>query len=60
MIRPKRYSSYAEFEREEIRPELKIGFSIDDLEDAMFEGEVLFDEVDGDDFYEEYEGNGRY
>ncbi len=29
---PKNYGSYADFEREELRPMGKIGFSIDDLE----------------------------
>jgi hypothetical protein len=28
---PKSYRSYAEFEREEIRPDQKLGWSIDDL-----------------------------
>ena len=43
------YNSYAEFEREEIRPNFKIGFSIEDLEDTTFEHELLFDQ-EGDDF----------
>ena len=29
---PKNYDSYQDFEREEIRPLLRIGFSLDDLE----------------------------
>lgn len=29
---PRRYSSYQDFEREEIRPYFRIGFSVDDLE----------------------------
>ena len=59
MTRLKSYSSYAEFEREEIRPNFKIGFSIDDLEEAAsFDYESLFDE-DGDDFYEDYAGDGH-
>jgi hypothetical protein len=29
---PKQYWSYQEFEREEIRPLFRIGFSVDDLE----------------------------
>ena len=32
MGRPKNYINYADFEREEIRPLHRIGFSIDDLE----------------------------
>jgi hypothetical protein len=31
-----------EFEREEIRPSFRIGFSIDDLEESSFEGELAF------------------
>jgi hypothetical protein len=29
---PKNYGSFADFEREELRPMQKVGFSIDDLE----------------------------
>lgn len=29
---PKNYGTYADFEREELRPMSKIGFSVDDLE----------------------------
>jgi hypothetical protein len=59
MSRPKSYSSYAEFERDEIRPNFKIGFSIDDLEEAStFDYESLFDE-EGDDFYGEYDGDSN-
>jgi hypothetical protein len=31
-----------EFEREEIRPGFRIGFSIDDLEESSFEAEMAF------------------
>lgn len=31
MSAPKNYRSFAEFQREEIRPEHKLGWSIDDL-----------------------------
>jgi hypothetical protein len=31
-----------EFEREEIRPSFRIGFSIDDLEESSFEGDLAF------------------
>ncbi|HVZ31847.1 MAG TPA: transcriptional regulator [Polyangiaceae bacterium] len=31
MSAPKNYRSFAEFQREEIRPEQKLGWSIDDL-----------------------------
>jgi len=52
------YSSYAEFEREEIRPSFKIGFSIDDLEEAAaFESDSLFDEAKDD--FEDFEDDGH-
>jgi hypothetical protein len=56
---PRTYSSYAEFEREEIRPNFKIGFSLDDLEEAAFDHEV-FDDIDSDEFLDEYDQNHRY
>ncbi len=40
------YSTMAEFEREEIRPGFRIGFSLDDLDDAAFEGSLPSEEVD--------------
>jgi hypothetical protein len=40
---PRSYRSIEEFEREEIRPSLRIGFSLDDLEENAFEGELAFD-----------------
>ncbi len=39
---PKSYRTLEEFEREEIRPGFRIGFSIDDLEESSFEGEHAF------------------
>lgn len=40
MAIPKSYRSYADFEREEIRPSFKVGFSMEDLvEEATFEVE---------------------
>ena len=44
---PKSYRSMEEFEREAIRPDLKYGFSLDDLmQDTTFEGsELLFDDT---------------
>jgi hypothetical protein len=36
--RPRNYGSFAEFERDEIRPMQKVGFSVDDLEnEATFD-----------------------
>jgi len=39
---PKSYRTMEEFEREEIRPSFRIGFSIDDLEESSFEAEHAF------------------
>jgi hypothetical protein len=36
---PRNYRTLEEFEREEIRPSFKIGFSVDDLEETSFEAE---------------------
>jgi hypothetical protein len=44
---PRSYRTMEEFEREEIRPSFRIGFSLDDLEDSSFEAEMAFD-VDRD------------
>ncbi len=44
---PKSYRSMEEFERETIRPDMKYGFSLDDLmQDTTFEGsDLLFDDT---------------
>ncbi|HVJ88204.1 MAG TPA: transcriptional regulator [Labilithrix sp.] len=44
---PKSYRSMQEFEREAIRPDLKYGFSLDDLmQDTSFESsDLLFDDT---------------
>jgi hypothetical protein len=59
---PRNYQTLAEFEREEIRPGFKIGFSIDDFEETSFESEneaseqeFQLDSVDSDDESEEEE-----
>ena len=39
---PKSYRTLEDFEREEIRPSFRIGFSIDDLEKNSFETEMTF------------------
>ena len=39
---PKSYRTLEDFEREEIRPSFRIGFSIDDLEESSFEAEHAF------------------
>jgi hypothetical protein len=55
MAAPKSYRSIEEFHREELKPQSKIGFSIDDLmQEATFDGgDMLFDdqvdELDPDD-----------
>lgn len=39
---PKSYRTYADFEREEIRPSFKVGFSMADMvEEATFEREMI-------------------
>ena len=38
MVRSRAYSTFADFEREEIRPMMRIGWSVDEIEDAS--GEV--------------------
>ncbi len=44
---PKSYRSMEEFERETIRPDMKYGFSLDDLmQDTTYEGsDLLFDDT---------------
>jgi hypothetical protein len=44
---PKSYRTMAEFEREAIRPDMKYGFSLDDLmQDTSFESsDLLFDDT---------------
>ena len=54
---PKNYRTIEEFQREELRPQYKVGFSFDDLmqETMLHESDLLFDdqvdeyEVDDDD-----------
>lgn len=42
MAIPKSYRSFADFEREEIRPSFKVGFSMEDLvEEATFESDAF-------------------
>ncbi len=50
MAAPKSYSNFAEFEREEIRPEQKCGWSIDDLfRDAELRvGESFYEDSEPD------------
>ncbi|MCA9584163.1 MAG: transcriptional regulator [Myxococcales bacterium] len=44
---PKNYRSLQEFEREELRPGMKVGFTLDDLtQEASFEAsDMLFDDT---------------
>jgi hypothetical protein len=44
---PKNYRSIEEFEREELRPQFKVGFSLDDLiQETAFDGsDLLFDDT---------------
>ncbi len=43
---PENYRSMAEFEREELRPSFKVGFSLEDLmqETAFESSDMLFDD----------------
>ena len=47
MSAPKSYRSIEEFEREELRPSFKIGYTIDDMvQETMFDpGDLLFDDT---------------
>jgi hypothetical protein len=48
-MRPSFYRSFEEFEREELRPGNRIGFSLDDLiEESVFDSELEVDQVDED------------
>jgi len=40
---PRAYRNFADFEREEIRPGLRIGWSVDDLEEPSMAAELDFD-----------------
>lgn len=60
MTVPKHYRTIEEFQREELRPQYKIGFSFEDLmQETTFDGsDLLFDDTkdeldpdDGDDDY---------
>jgi hypothetical protein len=46
MAVPKNYRSIEEFEREELRPQYKVGFSLEDLiQETVFQGsDMLFDD----------------
>ena len=54
MALPKSYRTIEEFEREELRPQYKAGFSLDDLmqETMMQQSDLLFD-----DSVDEYEAD---
>jgi hypothetical protein len=59
---PRNYRTMEEFEREEIRPSFRIGFSIDDFEETSFEAEAevgvqefQLDSIDDDDDEDEDE-----
>jgi len=43
MATPRGYRSYAEFEREEIRPSMRIGWSVDEIEETSAQAELDFD-----------------
>ncbi len=44
------YRSYEEFEREELRPaRSRVGFSLDEIEESVFDSELEFDEYEEED-----------
>ena len=43
MVRSRAYLSFAEFEREEIRPGMRIGWSVDELEEPNRDHDLDFD-----------------
>ena len=46
-MRPSFYRSFEEFEREELRPGNRVGFSLDEfIEETAFDGELDVDEND--------------
>jgi hypothetical protein len=47
MAAPKNYRSIEEFEREELRPQYKVGFSLEDLmqETVFSSSDMLFDDT---------------
>ena len=46
---PKSYGTYADFEREELRPMNKVGFTVDDLEhEALFKSNYEHVETEAD------------
>ena len=54
---PKSYRTMEEFEREEIRPSFRIGFSIDDLEETSFEAELAVAAEQGEFELDSYESS---
>lgn len=52
----KTYSSYAEFEREEIRPSFRIGFSVDEIEEVALDA---YEDYVGDDFFNDFTDSRR-
>ena len=56
MAVPKSYRSIEEFEREELRPQYRVGFSLEDLmQETIFDGsDMLFDDT-----VDEYDPDGR-
>ena len=47
MAAPKSYRSIEEFQREELRPSFKVGYTLDDMvQETMFDpGDLLFDDT---------------
>jgi hypothetical protein len=43
MAAPRGYRSFADFEREQLRPDMRIGWTVDELEEPQVEQELDFD-----------------
>jgi hypothetical protein len=43
MALPRGYRSFADFEREELRPDMRIGWSVDEIDAPASESELDFD-----------------
>jgi hypothetical protein len=61
MAAPKNYRTYQDFEREEIRPSFKVGFSMEDMvEEATFETDTFDWDKDPFEVDDELDGSSDY
>ena len=53
---PRAFRSFAEFERDYIRPAMRVGLSVEDMiEDGPFDQEFALDDIDADPFEESFD-----